>query len=69
MCFSLVNLSYVNLKIIRPAKEPGREEGKSVPPLTDKPISQLKAKTKQVHENIPQWVLYPFQDLMSSFYF
>lgn len=35
--FSLVNLSYVNM-IIRSAKEPRKEEGKSFPPLLGKII-------------------------------
>lgn len=62
ICFSPVNRFYVGL-IISPAEETGREEGKRVPLLTDKPVSQFRAK--QVYGNIPQWVLYPLQDLMS----
>lgn len=47
ICFSPANLSYVNL-ILRPAKEPKREEEKSFPP------SQflLKIKIKTNHASI-----------------
>lgn len=64
ICFSLVNRFYVGL-IISPAEETGREEGKRFPLLTDKPVSQFRAK--QVYGNIPQWVLYTLQDLMSYY--
>lgn len=62
ICFSPVSWFYVGL-IISPAEKPGREEEKRVPLLTDKPVSQFRAK--QVYGSIPQCVLYPLQDLMS----